>query len=112
STIATVPDGYEGCCARRATWVSASFRMTHLGSNEPLSTCGARCEQWIVWCELNDEQDLIEEAFGSECVSIYGTLESSEKERRYRMWATGSVRILVTKPAMFGFGINMQFASH
>ena len=69
-------------------------------------------EQWIIWNELNAEQDAVAKELGDECVSIYGSLDSDEKESRYEQWASGKARILVSKAAIFGYGINMQFCSH
>ncbi len=73
-----------------------------------------RCDahaRWIVWCDLNAEQDALAEAFGDECVSIYGTLDIDEKERRLRAFLTGHGRILLTKPSIAGWGINLQSVS-
>lgn len=69
-------------------------------------------DPWVVWCELNAEQDAIADALGDECVSIYGTLSADEKEALYEQWHTGNVRVLLSKPSIFGFGVNMQRAAH
>ncbi len=73
------------------------------------NTCNGSDNQWVIWCDLNAEQDLIAEMLGAECVSIYGSLTAEEKERRYAIWRDGKVRCLVTKMSIFGFGVNMQF---
>lgn len=65
-------------------------------------------EQFVIWCALNDEQDELSRALGDQCTSIAGAQAPAEKEIRYAQWATGTRRVLVTKLAIFGFGINMQ----
>lgn len=66
----------------------------------------------IVWCELNAEQDALEDAFGDDCASIQGKDDTFAKELRLNQFLTGEKRILVSKPAICGFGINMQIAHH
>lgn len=67
-------------------------------------------DQWICWADLNDEQDALEEAFGAECVSIYGSLDGDEKVKRWERWQRNEARILVSKPSIFGHGVNAQQA--
>jgi hypothetical protein len=66
-------------------------------------------EQWVAWCGLNDEQNALAERLGDDCVSIDGALPWEEKIRRYERWQRGDVAVLVTKPSIFGWGLNMQF---
>lgn len=68
-------------------------------------------QQWVVWCELNAEQDALRKALGDECVSISGAQDSLTKELLYEQWQRGEKRILLSKVSIFGFGINMQFAA-
>lgn len=69
------------------------------GSNEP----------WIIWCELNAEQNVLERLLGDECTSVHGALDTDEKERRLRLFLSRERRILITKPSVAGFGLNFQF---
>ena len=68
-------------------------------------------EPFVVWCDLNDEQDAIEEALGDECVSVYGSLDIEQKEARIGRFISGSSRVLLSKTAICGFGLNMQRAA-
>jgi DNA modification methylase len=68
--------------------------------------------QWVIWCELDDEQRAIEHLLGDDCASIYGSLPLEEKERRLDQWLTGAARFLVSKPRVCGFGLNLQQAHH
>lgn len=71
---------------------------------------GLHTDQWIIWCGLNAEQDAIAAALGDDCVSVYGSLPFQEKERLLDKWLAGEVRILVSKPSVLGFGLNLQNA--
>lgn len=65
-------------------------------------------EPWTLWCGLNDEQDALAAALGDRCVSIFGSLDSEEKLARLDRWLSGDVPYLVTKPSIFGHGMNFQ----
>ena len=69
-------------------------------------------KQWIVWCDLNKEQDMLAYYFGPSCVSIYGSMSSSEKESLLLMWLDKKVPVLISKPSIFGFGLNLQQCSN
>ncbi len=68
-------------------------------------------ERWIIWCDLNDEQRALEQAFGAECLSVYGTLPSDEKERRILAWLDGDAPVILSKPQICGHGLNLQACS-
>lgn len=68
--------------------------------------------QWVVWCNLNGEQDALAAKLGNACVSIYGSLAPEEKMRRYSRFVAGEVPVLLSKPSIFGWGLNMQFSHH
>jgi hypothetical protein len=63
---------------------------------------------WLLWCDLNDEQDALVRALGDECVSIDGRTPEDARGALYADWKAGRRRVLVSKPRVFGFGINMQ----
>jgi len=71
-------------------------------------------EQIILWCDLNDEQALIEQALTSVGVSfssVHGGLTDDEHERRLDEWRDGKTTALVGKPVQLGKGLNLQQAS-
>lgn len=72
----------------------------------------ANQQRWVIWCDLNAEQDALATALGDACVSIYGSLDPEEKVARYERWLAGEVRCLLSKPSIFGYGCNMQSAHH
>lgn len=68
----------------------------------------------ILWCDLNDEQDLIEKALTAEGItfsSVYGGLDDDEAERRIDEWKAGETYALIGKPIMLGAGRNFQRAN-
>lgn len=65
-------------------------------------------DQFVIWCELNDEQDAMAEALGKICVSIQGSTSDDDKLERHDRWLSGKARVLVAKPSQFGFGLNWQ----
>lgn len=66
----------------------------------------------LVWCETNDESAALAKAFGDRCVEVVGSQSPDEKEERLERFALGQVPILVTKPSIAGFGLNLQHCNH
>jgi DNA modification methylase len=67
-------------------------------------------EQWVIWCGLNEEQDALAEMFGDESVSIHGSLPTEEKIHRLDLWLDKKKSILISKPRVLGYGLNLQQA--
>lgn len=68
-------------------------------------------EKWLVWCDLNAEQDALESALraaGLSVASIRGTTPDDERLALEASWRLGDAAVLLTKPAMFGHGMNWQ----
>ena len=64
-------------------------------------------EQWIVWCETNDESAQLSNAIAA-AVEVKGSDKDSHKENSARDFAHGKIRVLVSKASIFGFGLNFQ----
>lgn len=62
---------------------------------------------WVVWCQMNDESAQLAKAIPG-AVEIRGSDDEDEKERRLEAFATGQIRVLVTKPSITGYGCNWQ----
>jgi len=65
------------------------------------------CEQWLIWCDLNDESDLLKKLIcGS--VEVKGADKPEHKTDALNGFTDGKVKCLVTKPSIAGFGLNWQ----
>lgn len=64
-------------------------------------------QPWVVWCDLNAEGDALTAAIDG-AVQISGSDDSDVKERRLHDFATGKIRVLVSKTSICGFGLNWQ----
>lgn len=64
-------------------------------------------EPWIVWCGLNDEADAMTAAIPG-AVNVQGSDDPDTKAARLLDFAAGRTRVLVTKPSIAGYGLNLQ----
>lgn len=110
STLITTtgPAVSGGSSAAVATSVSASSRTTQSSLPARSTTSSAAPEPWIVWVGRNDEQEYLERAFGDRCFSVLGNQSPEEKAEKMLRWVDGERPILLTKPAIAGFGMNFQ----
>lgn len=65
-------------------------------------------EKWLIWCNLNKEQDALEDTFEGHCVSIRGDTPHEKRLDMEKSWREGDVPIMISKPSVFGFGMNWQ----
>lgn len=68
-------------------------------------------EQFVVWCDLNDEQRAIDAALGElgcSYSSLYGSQKIDERECLMQEWRSGATVAFVSKPSMYGAGVNLQ----
>lgn len=65
-------------------------------------------EQWLIWVDLNAEQDAIAKALDWKCVSIQGSTPEDDRVSMMQRWKAGKVQVLLSKPSVFGFGMNFQ----
>jgi hypothetical protein len=63
--------------------------------------------QWIVWCGLNDEATKVA-ALIEGAVNVEGSWDADAKSQAMEQFQDGEIRVLVTKPAIAGFGMNFQ----
>jgi len=59
---------------------------------------------FVVWCELNDEGDMLEKELGWE--QIAGKDEDEEKERKLIAFTKGEIRGVISKSKITGYGMN------
>jgi hypothetical protein len=68
-------------------------------------------EPWIVWCDLNAEGEALRKAIPGS-VEIAGADDADTKELRLSDFATGKIRVLISKPSICGFGLNWQHCAN
>jgi len=66
----------------------------------------------LVWCETNEESEMISHALGDDCVEVKGADSIDSKEEKLVAFSLGKVRCMVTKPSIAGFGLNWQHCNH
>ena len=91
--------------------------------DERRRTINQRCEMaaglvsktkspFICWCSLNDEGDLLEKLLSKNAVQVSGDDSDDDKEEKFKAFAGGEVRGMITKPIVAGFGLNWQHCAH
>ncbi len=68
-------------------------------------------EQALVWCHLNDEADLLTSLI-PDSEQVRGSDTDDRKEERLLAFAEGDLRVLVTKPKIGAWGLNLQRCAH
>lgn len=64
-------------------------------------------EAWLVWCNLNAESAALAKAIPG-AVEVTGSDSPEKKAQALLDFAAGRVRVLVSKPSICGFGMNLQ----
>lgn len=67
-------------------------------------------ESTIIWCRYNDEQASLERVL-PEAASIDGSTPIAERQRLVDDFKAGRVRVLISKPKILGFGLNLQICT-
>ncbi len=81
---------------------------------QPGATDGGRgvsAEQFVVWCELNEEQRRLERALDAAGItysSLYGSQDPDKREAELERWRAGATQVFISKPSMYGAGVNFQ----
>lgn len=63
--------------------------------------------QWILWCGLNDEADALASLVPG-AVNVQGSDTPERKAEMLEAFQDGAFRVLVTKPRIAGYGMNLQ----
>lgn len=67
----------------------------------------ARATPCVVWVERNDEAEMMRQLL-PEAVEVRGDEPFEDKRAKLRDFSLGNIRLLITKPAIAGFGMNWQ----
>lgn len=65
----------------------------------------------VAWCNLNDEGNRLAKKING-AVEVSGSDREERKEEVFTGFIKGDIRVLVTKPTIGGFGLNLQHCAH
>jgi superfamily II DNA or RNA helicase len=106
-----------GGISDRAKWSSISkgfYKGRRIATNK-LAYIKSLVESWpdestIIWCLYNEEQKILEETF-PDAASIKGSTPDDKRQQLIRDFKSGKTKVLVSKPRILGFGLNLQIAT-
>lgn len=64
-------------------------------------------EQWLVWCDMNKESEALYNSING-AIEVQGSHLPEYKIQAALGFIDGTYRVLVSKPSIFGFGMNLQ----
>jgi hypothetical protein len=67
-------------------------------------------ESTIIWCNYNDEQDAIAKML-PDAANIDGSTPENKRQELVDDFKSGRRKVLITKPKILGFGLNLQVAT-
>ena len=65
----------------------------------------------LVWCHLNDEGNRLEKMIRGS-IQVSGKDSDESKEEKLLAFTSGKTRVMISKPVVFGFGLNLQHCAH
>lgn len=65
----------------------------------------------VAWCNLNEEGNRLTKKIRG-AVQVAGSDSEDYKEKVFTDFINGNIRVLVTKPTIGGFGLNLQHCAH
>ena len=68
-------------------------------------------EPWLIWCDTDLEADQLKRLI-PDAVEVRGSDKVEHKESALLGFADGSIRVLITKPSIAGFGMNWQHCNN
>lgn len=66
---------------------------------------------FMIWCDLNAEADALKKLIPG-AVEVRGSDKDEHKEKTILDFAAGKIPILISKPSIFGTGMNLQVCSN
>ena len=67
-------------------------------------------ESTIIWCLYNREQEILEKVF-PDAASITGSTKIETRHKLINEFKSGKRKVLISKPKILGFGLNLQIAT-
>lgn len=69
--------------------------------------CDTSGDQWLVWCDYNAESAALHQSI-ADSVEVVGADSPDYKAGTATDFAEGKIHALVSKPSIYGFGMNFQ----
>lgn len=105
---ANFEDGFLRKVETNATAFHKEKRFTaDFRAQEVANIVGQENEQYLVWCNTDYEADLLKR-YIPESVEVRGSHSADYKEQSALAFVDGKSRVLISKPRIFGFGLNFQ----
>lgn len=64
-------------------------------------------EQYLIWCNTDYEADLLKK-YVPTAIEVRGSDKPEHKEQAAIDFVNGNIRVLISKPRIFGYGLNFQ----
>lgn len=64
-------------------------------------------DQYLIWCDTNEEADLLKK-YIPEATEVRGSDKAALKKKAVIDFKSGKIRVLISKPKIFGYGMNFQ----
>lgn len=97
SRLARIAKGCDGSDSRKPQFI---VDMTKRYADESI----------IIWCHYNAEQEVLA-GMMPDAANITGDTPVEERRRLIGEFKAGRIRVLITKPRILGFGLNLQVAT-
>ena len=114
--MVTMPGELFAGLAVSATDMHAVKRQTATARAEVVAELVlANREPWIVWCDTDYEADALARSLApakEQVREVRGSHPLERKEAALDDFASGRARVIITKPAICGHGLNWQHAAH
>jgi Superfamily II DNA/RNA helicases, SNF2 family len=110
--IDVIDDEFENGLFREVGTSATSF---HKEKSRTADIRAKRCaeivsrndEQYLIWCDTNQEADLLKK-YIPDSVEVRGSDTNKKKEQASMDFKKGNIRVLISKPKIFGYGMNFQ----
>lgn len=101
---------YELFCQRAETLSERRDARKESQSQRVKIACeltGRCAEQWLIWCDYNSESTELHRQI-SDSTEIVGADTPERKAKAAIDFCSGKIRCLISKPSIYGFGMNFQ----
>lgn len=106
-----IKDGLFAMGSNSATEMHGVKRETAIARAECIGALVQNKDQWIVWCDTDYEADALADVI-PDAVEVRGSMKPEQKEEGILSFVNSEARVLITKPSICGYGLNLQHVSN